>query len=72
MAAFQGFTLEGVFELLHWNKASYFVQVSCGQAFTLAITEDGKKVFGWGDAEHCAFGSRQITGDHYYPIVSLL
>lgn len=38
--------------------------------FTLAITEDGSQVFGWGEADHCAFGSRDITGDHFQPVVS--
>lgn len=50
----------------------YFIvhQVSCGQMFTLAITEDGSQVFGWGEADHCTFGSRDITGDHFQPVVS--
>lgn len=40
--------------------------------FTLAISEDGSQVFAWGEAEHCAFGCRELTGDHYHPLVSLL
>lgn len=44
--------------------------MSCGQTFTLAITEDGLGVFGWGEADDCSFGSRELTGDHSYPIVS--
>ena len=45
------------------------LQVSCGQTFTLAITEDGMQVFAWGEAEQCAFGSREIAGDHFSPMV---
>ena len=39
--------------------------------FTLAITEDGTQVFAWGKADNCAFGLRNVTGDHHHPVVSL-
>lgn len=38
--------------------------------FTLAITEDGRHVYGFGKSDNCAFGLRDITGDHYFPMVS--
>lgn len=38
--------------------------------FTLAITEDGSQVFAWGKADNCAFGLRNLIGDHHYPLVS--
>ena len=46
------------------------LQVSCGQTLTIAISEDGTRVFGFGKSDHCAFGSRRLTGDHYHPMVS--
>ena len=44
----------------------------CGQMSTLAITVDGSQVFACGDADNCAFGTREFTGNHYRPIVSHL
>ena len=46
-----------------------FYQVSCGQMFTLALSEDGSQVFGSGKSDNCAFGTRDITGDHYHFMV---
>lgn len=44
-------------------------QVCCGQFFTLAITEDGSRVFAWGKSDYSAFGLRDLSGDHYRPVV---
>ena len=48
---------------------SRLLQVSCGQTFTLAFSEDGD-VFGFGKADNCVFGTLSITGEHYQPRVS--
>jgi alpha-tubulin suppressor-like RCC1 family protein len=45
-------------------------QVSCGQMFTLAISQDGSQVFGWGNADNCSFGSPDNVGSTHSPVVS--
>ena len=40
--------------------------------YTLAISEDGSRVFAFGKSDDCAFGRQSITGDHHQPMVSCM
>ena len=51
------------------TNGTNLLQVSCGQTFTLAISDDGSQVFAFGKADNAAFGTRGVTGDHFYPML---
>ena len=44
--------------------------VCCGQSHTIAISEDGFQVFGYGSSESRSFGLPLTSGDHHRPYVS--
>ena len=48
------------------------LQIALGQSFTIAISEDMRKVFGCGKADHGVFGQRNISGDHHILFVSII
>lgn len=57
--------------IIHFLLLLLLLQVSCGDSYTIAISDDGVTVFGFGKGSNCSFGHNSLNQEIHTPTVSV-
>lgn len=57
--------------IIHFLLLLLLLQVSCGDSYTIAISDDGVAVFGFGKSSNCSFGHNSLNQEIHTPTVSV-